>query len=422
MNVFRRLPVNIDYILGVLMLLTSVYQLYQYGLHLDGHTFVKDLAYYTFLPYFEIFVGGLVMIAFPRKNLRRTIWLVSIIIGVNLVLLGQSEYMTYDAVRYTSMTSVDLYAYSIQVLTFAVVHIGCGLAMFINGALFAAKRVRSLYTLIIALQVSLVTDIFAMDVSYHLDGMSLRALEMILVTYAPHFILQGVFEIVFTSREVSWYTAKGDILRAFNRLLTVSSTFGITNIERNQLIMLMQCEGEYTLRLRMRRMVCNLEVRPGPEGRTLVFCRNGVDSMASAVYVKLISICLPDTLSKSQYVDIYGEGGVHIRLSVSEPRKRFVSRETVRYQYENGVLPKFRHKVSNASLYHIVDGAGGCDIMRKKDPEYPGRLEVTETEDGRVVTVYRNDGDVFCTMPVRAMVPVNEFGAFTKLYVYGDMG
>ncbi|MCQ2078589.1 MAG: hypothetical protein MJZ38_00815 [archaeon] len=424
MKVISRIPLNLDYILGLLLILTGAYTTYQTA------ELIALLPQYTNIILREtmselvMIVGGIVLILLPHKNTWRTIWLCSAIMGFELLAGAPSEYDTYELYKELySMFDFD-YAFVVENFTFFLVHVGCGVALLFNALLFALRKVNSIYTIIIAILLTITIDYFTIKLQYTAGGeLSIEFVESIMEFYVPHMILYGIFTIVFTSGDITWYTAKGDMWRAMNRMRTVNGIFGIHNIDRHKLILLMQNKADYSFILHQNRFYADMEVRHEGGRLTLVLGSSGTDSQASAVYINVQKILLPDTLSKSTYVDIFGEEGEHFRFNIHEPRKHIILKSVRKAQIANGIVPRFRYSVPNASLYHIVDGTGSVVFSKSKKPQDLVRLDIIDDGNGgRRAIVYRADESVYVDIPANAIVPRMDYGAYTRLYIYGDMG
>lgn len=424
MNLISKFPIHIDYVIGILMILSGFYQLYIYLSILIEYPGGLGYVIFELLPKIILVAGGVLVMLLPRKNLRRTIWLCSVLVGLNMLALGYAEYRSYSTImEYLEPAfGSDDYYMCLRILTLVILHIGSAVAMIVNGLFFASKRTRTIYPIIIAIVLGIIADYFQFRMNYGYDLAVTDILRDLVANYISHMLLLGFFTLVFTSGEVSWYTAKGDVNRAINRLCTVNSIFSVYTVTRAQLFVLMQSEYECTMRLRQGKFVCCLEVGNDENGRHLTFCRNGAASRSAAFYLEPAKVCLPGTMSDSQYADIYGTAGMHVRLKIVEPRKRHANKKVKKSQMERNVLPLFAFCVPNSFLYHLNDDTAECLIGKGKEPESPRRLVISGTGDDRKAEVFRTDGRLFCRSSLRAAVPLREYGAYTKLYLYGDFG
>lgn len=422
MSFLKRIPSSLDYVLGILMVISGAIMVYEYWDIWANFDLVYELRF-QIAPRIALLFGGILLLAIPGKNIRRTIWLCGLILGINFALMGYQFVETFMEFR---PYMVDLITYVVAIFTFGIIYIGCSIAVILNSVIFAANRTKSIYPIVIAIILAFTVDYFDAQLSYSIvvaDSEFYTVSEFIqsfLLFYLPHMLLLVLFAFMFVSDEVSWYTAKGGMRRAISRLETAGAVFAINTFTREQLVLLMQCRYDFSTVLVQEEYFCRLDVLSKDDGKTLVFYRVGEDSMAGALYVKMTSIVPQGSLSECTHAEIYGEDGFYMRIHVVDSTRRKIRRYSMRALLDMGVVPSFRLSVFNSSLGGLVTGTGRFPLFTKKS-RGKFEIEVTEKEGIRYAEVFRDGVSVY-RMNIIAAVPVCEFGEYTKFFLYGDMG
>lgn len=422
MNLLRKIPLPLDYILGIIMILSGFHIIYNYYDFLDDLALMRDLMW-NILPYVPLLFGGILLIVLPKKNIRRTIWMSGLILSLNLILMGLNNLDTYYLYQDYKL---ELITYVAAVFSFGMVYIGCGIAVLITSVVFAFNKTKSIYPIVIAIILSFSVDYFDLELSYSVIVIDLEEygwdyfIGLLTSVYIPHMLLLVMFTLLFTSDEVSWYTAQGGMKRAMNRLYSTAPLFAMNKISRDQLILIMQGDSDMTLTVSKNEYVSRMDVLFHDGRRTLVFYPMGGDSQAGALYVNINSVVPEGTLADCKYVEMYGDDGYYIRLNVIEStfKGRWGRRSTRLLGL--GSIPNFHFSVSNLSLNDLVEGTGRYPLKTLRSREHY-EIEVVEQEGKRAAIFYK-DGEVFYRMDLVATVPVCEFGEYTKLYLYGNMG
>lgn len=317
MNVIRSLPCNIDYILGVLMVACGAYSLYS-SIWITWQLFellnIETLFYIlsTFVPNFWIIGMGILMIFLPRKNIRRTIWLSAFILSGYCLLYAITRlYATNGYVGYS--------AYDFLYFSLGIIDLGCAVAFFVNGLFFKYHKSNYIFAITIATIVLFVSGYIEVTRIIRMFGWEMS--QSIIATTVPMMILCIVFALVFTSREVSWYTSARGILNAVGRVHSTEDTSAGFTVSRGFLAVLGAPHGDFSSRIWCGRYRAVIEVREKDGGRDVLITRDGNGSLAGAVRIVDAIIVPQGDVDTCDKLMIYGHKGLAVRLDVDEPLK-----------------------------------------------------------------------------------------------------